>query len=398
MKYLNINSEVDFNSIIGIIKLNFKKLITFVIAFCLIILAFSYIIPEKYVSEATILPPKKESAGGLSSFLQSMAGSLSMGGLGKNDEVQLFLEIIQSRSTAEYVIEDLNLKKDERFSKMRHFELVGMIQNSYEAELPKTGVIKLYSVAYTNYFPFIGNQKKDAAKFSKDILNSAVLGLDKIIRERSTSSARKTKEYIEKEIFSYRQKLDTIENNLEKFQKDNNVLAIEEQTQAIVGQAVDIGKEMTLADIELNLARLQFQENSPRLEAYKKQYEILKKQYNDIQKGGLNSSDTYSFPLEKVPFLMRNYIGLVRDRKILEQVLVYLETQRHQEAIQEKRDVPVVEMLDTPNLPEERDSPSRKMMFILALVLSSISSMAWFIGKAVYKGNLYLKNQETLNK
>ncbi len=394
MNYLKVNSEVTFDSILNIIKLNLKKIIIFVFSFCLLLFAFSFIIPEKYVSEASVLPPKKESAGGLSSFLQNMAGNLAMGGLGKNDEVQLFLEIIQSRTTAEYIIEDLKLKEDDRFKKMKNLELIKLIQKSLEAELPKTGVIKLYCSAYTDFFPFISNQKDDAAKLSKDILNSAVAGLDKIIRERSTSTARKTKEYIQKEIAFYRQKLDTIETNLEKFQKENNVLAIEEQTQAIVGQAVDVGKELALADIDLSIARLQFQENSPRLEAYKKQYEILQQQYQNIQTGGLKSTDIYSFPLERVPHLMKTYIGLMRDRKVLEQVLIYLETQKHQEAIQEKRDVPIVEMLDKPNLPEERESPNRKFMLILGLTLSSISSLLWFVGKAVYKGNIYLKSIE----
>ena len=394
MKYLENKSELNVNAIFAIIKLNFKKLLSIVIVANIIIIAYSYLIPEKYVSEATILPPKKESAGGLSSFLQSMAGNLQLGGMGKGDENQLFVEILGSRTVAEFVINDLKLKEKEQFKEMPHYKLVEMVQKSMDNELPKSGVIKIYSNASTEYFPFIGNKKYSTAKLSQMILNSAIKGLDMVLRERSTSSARKTKEYIQKEIVYYRLKLDTLESKVEKFQQDNNVLEIEEQTKAIVSQAVDVGKNMAVADIELNIAKLQFQDNSPQLDAYKKQYEVLKNQYQKIQTGGLTSEDSYAFPLNKVPELLKSYLGMIRDRKILEQVLIYLETQKHQEAIQEKRDVPVVELLDSPSFPEERDSPKRKVILILGLILSSILSLVYLLLSAVYKGNIFLKNAE----
>src|SRR5690606_24390418 len=103
-----------------LVLLNKKFLILTVGIFTLIILAVSFIIPHTYGSTTTLLPPKKDGgSGGLSTFIQNFTGgSLNLGGIGQSDESKVFSDILKSRTVFDYIIDKMELKKKEPFSKM----------------------------------------------------------------------------------------------------------------------------------------------------------------------------------------------------------------------------------------------------------------------------------------
>ena len=386
--------EFSILTIYLLIKQKIKFFISFVIVVTILVIIYSLIMPNTYQSTATLLPPKKESSGGgLSSFIQNFTGGLDLGGIGQNDQSKLFAHIISSRTVADLVVEDLKLKKVDEFKELSSEKFYKLMQGILSTETDKTGVIYVTGVYKTGYFP--GDiSKKKAAEYSARFANSAVTALDKVIRERNVSSARKSKEYIETQIVSYRLKLDSVATAFKKFQEKNKVISIDEQANAIVSQAIEVGSELAKAELEYNLAKLEFQNSSPRLEFYQKQLDVLNDQYKKIQSGGLTSYDAFSIPLDSVPSLMKEYADLFRQRKIYEQVILYLETQRHQEAIQEKRDVPVVEILDYARIPEERYSPNRVTMTIFAFVLSFIFGIIIIIIGAFRKGKVYVVDND----
>jgi capsule polysaccharide export protein KpsE/RkpR len=201
------------------------------------------------------------------------------------------------------------------FQNFTDLQIYDFLKQSIVIEVDKSGAIYISGITSTDFFPTEEKQSK-AKKFASELANLAVKGLDKVIRERSVSSARRSKEYIETQIVDYRVKLDSVERALEVFQKDNNVLAIEEQTKAIVSQAIDVGTQMAKAELEYNLAQIELREKSPKLEFYRDQYELLKNQYQKIQNGGITDKETFNFPLNSVPRLIREYTDVFRQRKI----------------------------------------------------------------------------------
>lgn len=391
MKYFQEPKEFTLFNIFKLINLNKKFVAITVTIFVAVTIALSFIIPQQYIATSSLLPPKKDGGqAGLSSFIQNFTGGgLSLGNIGQSDQSKVFGEIVKSRTVSEYIIDKLKLKERKPYSEISRDKLVKFVNSSLTVDVDKSGVIFITAESFTNYIPG-SDDSKIASKLSADLANAAVEGLDLVIRDRNMSSARQSKEYVEKEITSYNKKLDSIEAKLEKFQRDNKVLAIDDQTQAIVAQAIEVGAQLAKADLEKNLAQLEYQPSSPQYLFYQRQHELLNEQYKKIQSGGLTADESFSIPLEKVPALLREYVVLFRERKIIEQVMLYLETQRHQEAIQEKRDVPVVEVLDTAYAPEERSSPKRSLMAILGFILSLIFSVTYVSIKAFNSGSIYL--------
>ena len=92
-------------------------------------------------------------------------------------------------------------------------------------------------------------------------------------------------------------------------------------------------------------------------------------------------NDNFSIPFSDIPELMREYTALYRDKKIYEQVLLYLETQSHQDALQASRDISQVEMLDFPNLPEIPTAPHKTLMVVLAFMVSTIIALLFIVIK-----------------
>lgn len=91
---------------------------------------------------------------------------------------------------------------------------------------------------------------------------------------------------------------------------------------------------------------------------------------------------TYAIPLEKVPSLIREYANLLREQKILEQVAIFLETQKYTETIQEATEIPGVDVLDYPTIPLSHSSPNRKILLIFTFIFSLIISF----GIVIYRG------------
>lgn len=389
-----MKEELSFPALLKLYKQNRKFITLFVIIFLVIVLLLSYILPYQFEASASLLPPQKRDAqGGLSSFLQSFSGgggSIMLGGMGQTNQSQLYSDILKSRAIAVYIDREIGLSKNPLYKMPTNEAMYNFIRDLFDVEIEKSGVVKISCTFPTGWLPS-GSQQDSAAQLAAKIANSAAHGLDYVLRNKNISSAKFSKEYIEREIGSYHIKLDSVESALEKFQKANKVLAIDEQTVAIVQQAIDIGAELAKAEIELNLAKHDYNLNSPIVRGMQSNVESLRKQYHKVQSGGLTDTDEFAFPLANTPALAREYASLFRERKILEQVIIYLETQRHQEAIQEQRDIPLIEILDEAVAPETRVSPSRKLMMIFGLVLSLAFSLSYVTIKAVYKGNLEIK-------
>lgn len=382
--------EFSLITVFKLLKYNLKFYISFVLAICVIIVAYSLIMPFTYSTGASILPPKKDGGGGgLSSYIQSMAGGLDLGGIGQTEQSKLFESILKSRTVFEFIIEDTKLKEMPKFKDVSEEKLIKFVSSSISTESDKAGIIYINTSYKTSYFPD-KNEQNEAAKLAASLANSAIKGLDKIVRNRNLSSAKKSKEYIESQLVNYRVKLDSVSNEMETFQKQNKVISIDDQAKAVVTQAIEMGSLLAKSELEYNLAKMEFSEDSPRLIFYKEQYDLMGEQFKKIQSGGITNNDAFAIPLDSIPTLMKEYTDLFRQRKIYEQVIMYLETQHHQEAIQEKRDIPIVEVLDNAKTPEERSSPNRFAMLVVTFFVANILGILVIIIRAFMNKKTYI--------
>ncbi|ROL60897.1 hypothetical protein D9V86_08575 [Bacteroidetes/Chlorobi group bacterium ChocPot_Mid] len=380
------NETLTLSSILTLCRIHKKFIIFFILISLIITGVYSFIVPHQYSATASILPPEDEgNSGSLSGFLQSISGGISLGGISKGVKVDLYIDMLKSRSVAKYITDKCGLRKIKEFKFENDDILYDVVSNMIESEANRSGLLLVYVTVATPYFPS-QKDKTFAAKLASDITNAAVEGLDFVNREKSNLKAKKKKAYISKVLEDNLKRLDSVDAAMEKFQQENKLIAIDEQTKAILETIVGVGTQLSKAEVELGIIQQQYEPNAPIVKAYQRQVDDLKRQYEKTQQGGLIPSDRFAIALSNVPALIRNYTTLLRDQKILTQLNMYLETQKHQEAIEEESDIPTIQVLDEAFPPYKKSSPSRLLMLVLAFFLSSFLSVSIVIFRAYYNG------------
>lgn len=391
-KYFNEQQELTISNIFKLWRLNVKSVSLLISVFVVLSIAYTYVVPSRYLAYASIIPPDNASSGGgLSSFLQTLSGGLSIGGLGGDNKTLLLGDFIKSREVAKFVSDTLKLRSNPIYKDIEPEVLYDMINKSIEIKVNRSGLIMLTAEAATDYFPN-SDDMKNASRLSADIANSVISGLDYLSRSKSVSKAKRKRIYIERMLAEKKLLLDSIDNELEKFQKSNKVLAIDDQAKAILTASAEIGSNLGKAEAELAMKKFDYNSNSPSVKAAEATVQNIRNQYMRLQSGGLLGGDDFSFALSDMPKLFRQYVNLMRDKKIMEQVNLYLETQRYQEAIQEQSDVPTIEPLDRAVAPLKRESPSLRIVVIFALFMSSIFVLSFITISAIKKKCFTIRN------
>lgn len=340
-------------------------------------IVLSLIMPQTYSAECSVMAPSgKSGGGGLASLLQSSPITIGLGGSGSNKTALIFKDILNSRTLYEGVVDTLGLVGHELFGDNNRRAIVEVLMNHVVVTAKRTGTLVIEASIATDWFAF-GEQPAVAAALSADVANACRMSLDKLNQEKSVSQARLTRRYIERIMASTRSIIDTLQADMETFQTENKVFALDEQMAAIVNNAVIIGTELAKAELELALVEHDFHSESPQVDLLEKKVESLREQYNRVQTGGLVTTDGFSIPFDKIPSLSRQYGNLIRDIKIQEQINVYLETQRMEELIQEAKDVPTVVSLDDAIVPLKKSSPARTLMVVFTWLLVTIGFAAY---------------------
>ncbi len=377
MQDLQEHKSVTIVEFLGIIRKRLKFVISVVVICVVIVTAYSYFMPQTFIGVTTLMPPEQRSSGGgLAALLQSAAPGLSFGGMDSKSSA-VSADIITSYSIAERVVKKLNLPEHPFYKGLDTGTICNILQSTlYIDARIRSGVTGIECTIGTKYFAS-DEEKSIAAQLSSDIPNTITLCLDQMLRDKNVSTARKTREFIERLMIVTKHKLDSTQEAMEKFQQLNKVFTIDDQTKAIVSGAASVGTELGKAQIELEAIRQQYQPNSPIVQSFEQKVKSLLSQYAIAQSGGLDSVDKYSIPLGNVPHLGRQYLNLLRDMKIQEQINGYLESQRMQESIQEARDVPVIQVLDKAIKPKQCATPRRSLMIALTFGISLIFSVIW---------------------
>lgn len=368
-------------------------IVLFVLGFNVLLMAYSYVAKHKYAAEASALPPEEESGSGLSGFLQSMSGGLSGLGGGSNDQVKIIEEIFQSRTLAAELDKKLNLSERLDLDTTSKIDLYDEISQMFTIDTKNSGMIYVGATTSTQMFPN-KKDKREAAEIAAEMANEAIVAVNRIYAEKNTSKARKRRILIEDILTQKKNTLDSIDAELEVFRKQNKVFSLEDQAQAVINNAVAIGEALAESQVELALVSNEFAPNSPYVTYLKRKVADLTEQYDAVQKGGLTENDEFSIPLENVPNLARKYRNLAREQEILEQVNVYLETQRYQEVIEEAGDAPSIEPLDPAIIPEKKSAPHRLSLLIIGLFVSSVFAAGTVVYRAYRKGGRILQESD----
>ncbi|MGC9002635.1 MAG: GumC family protein [Dictyoglomus sp.] len=219
-------------------------IITLFIVFITVALIYSLLAPKIYEAKTVILLPQQSgSTSALSALVQSLPISLVIP-LSSTPSANM-VAILKSRSAAEYVFKKLKL---EGYFKAKNYEdaLEQLMKSIKVTTNDKENTITLTAEA------------KDP-KLAADIANTYVEALSNINASLGVYTAKRTKEFLEKQIERVKKDLEQAENRLKEFQEKNLIFDVNDEAKAVVDALAKLESEKQMTSITLKVEKENFE-------------------------------------------------------------------------------------------------------------------------------------------
>ena len=344
----------------------------------------AFIIPKMYVSEARIMPP--EMSGPNPALLAALAGratgSDALGGLamsliGGRNNGSLFIDLLQSASVSTRLID--------------RFQLLSVYHKRYRVDAAKvlarrtritqdkkSGVLTL------------AVRDTDPAR-ARDLAQAYLDELNVVVNRTSRSSAHQERVFIEERLVDVESKLSRAQEAMSEFSSSHTAIDLKEQARATVESEAKVEGELIAAQSELDSLEQVYGDDNVRVRAAEARIASLKR---DLQKMGgspaplattMTSDEADAappyLPLRQVPRLAVPYANLFREVQVQETVYNLLTQQYEIARIQEAKDIPVVNIIDAPGIPEKKSFPPRALLSLASTLLAVIVASFFLLGR-----------------
>jgi capsule polysaccharide export protein KpsE/RkpR len=310
------------------------------------------------------------SSKGAAGALSGLAGDL----LGAKNSGALFVGVLNSRTVADRLIEEFDLRHVYHTSKIEDAR-DELASHSDIAEDRKSGIL---SIAVTDH-----NPRRAAA-----IAQGYVSELDRLVSQLSTSSARRERIFLESRLHEVKGELDVAATQFSEFASKNTALDIPAQGKASLEAAAKLQGELIAAQSELSGLEQIYAESNVRVKSLKARVGKLNQQLQKL--GGdaanpTNDEGLISPPIKKLPLLGVTYANLYRQNKIEETVYELLTQQYELAKVQEAKEIPTVKILDAPVLPTKKQFPGPGALICIGTLLGLAGGAGWLVFRKRWK-------------
>ena len=363
-----------------------RRLMRILVAAFLVSLLLSLVIPKTYVSQVRIMPPESSgSSSGLFSALagRALGGDDMLGGLvasliGGHNTGSLFVDLLRSTSISNRLIDRFQLQSV--YHKRYRVDAAKVLaRKTTVVQDKKSGVLNLKVV------------DTDPER-ARDIAQAYVDELNALVARTSHSSAHQERVFIEKRLQAVRGDLDRAQQAMSEFSSTHAAIDLKEQARATVESQAKVQGALIVAQSELDSLRQLYGDGNVRVRETDARIAGLKQELakmggsssplSTTQKDGEEDqmqSASY-LPLRQVPRLAVPFANLYRELHVQETVYDLLTQQYEFVRIQEVKDIPAVNVIDAPEIPEKKSFPPRALMTIgLTIVTALLASFGLLV-------------------
>lgn len=352
--------EINLLELLLVLVKRKRLILGMTIAAALISIVYSLTLPNIYTATAKILPPQKETGGGLAAALGQLGGLAGMAGLagGLSGGSDLYLGILKSRSVTDAVIQKLNLQTEFKAKSMddarRAFEGVVKFQAG------KDGIITISA-----------DSKKP--EMAAKLANTCV---DELLRrsvQLNLVKAGSERVFLEKRLEVVKADLTKAEEALKAFAQQNKTIQIDAQAKASIEGVAKLKAELATREVQLASLRSYQTDESPEVKTL--QAAIRRLQGEIGRFAGVGGSGEGIPTVGSVPGLGLHYARLMRDLKIQEAIFEQLTKQYELAKVSEAKDSSSLQVLDEAVVPVRKSKPKRSVIVMLSTIIGLILSL-----------------------
>lgn len=367
----------DSPTIVGILWMRRRFLIRFV-STCLLLTVIGVVLwPDKYDSSVSLMPPTSNAnsllTGLLSTKVNSDLGGFASAAVGLTSKADLYVGILSSRSVQDPIIDRFNLRKEyhDKYMKDARKDLA---RNTEADEDRKSGIITI--------------TVSDRDKYRAAAMAAAyVQELNRVSLKDNNTSAHLQRAFLEQRLGQVNQDLKDLEAQLAQFSSKNMTFDSATQGKALLEAGTDLQAKLIAQEAELSGLRQNYAESNPRVKAMEASVSELRNQLSTLGSG--TSKDAASgqiYPsLRELPLLGVGYEDLTRRVKIEAEVSDILTQDYETAKIEEAKELPVVQVLDPPDVAERHSSPRRSLIIAASLIFYLALGTAFVVLEAHWR-------------
>ncbi len=336
-----------------------------------------------FSATARLLPPKtKPNTAAMLSQTGSLAGA-GVGGVleGQASSVDMYLAVLRSRASAEFIDGKFNLRKRWKMSADHVFaKLSGMVVISASPN----GIINIQvDDVDPEWAALLANSYADALQF--------------ITQRLVFNEASKRREFYEQQMSIASKQLMLAEAALRKIQQETGVLKLDQQLGIAIQESSRL--RMEIASKETDLAAMQAFATKDNADYQRLEIEIeaLKQQLRQWRRPVLSAPDVSLQASEGLlPEISTEYVRRAREVKNLELVYELFLKELQLSRIDQVKESIMVELLDKAVPPDTASSPKKKRAVALAGLAGLLLALFGILSFELIQ--LYMRSVEGLSK
>lgn len=312
-----------------------------VAATTIVALVIALLLPKWYTGRAVLLPPMEEDLGSsvVSQLMPRGLGSLRMPGAPTLADV--FVAVLKSRTVADRIVR--------RFDLVRRYHVPDIDKAVKELD----GHVK-FRVGDEGTIAILAEDKDP--KTAAAIANAYVEELDRFNKETRTTSAQRTRAFIEQRLDLAKRDLAAAEDLLRDYQQRKRLPSLSPTDRSDAEMGAQLMAQRTALEVRLQVLRQSLAENSEEVRRVRQELTAVDRQVGTLPTAGLDVARLY------------------RDVKVQEQVFELLTSQLEEARIRETRDTPTVQVLDRAETPLHKSRPKRSIIVLAGLLIGLAGS------------------------
>jgi tyrosine-protein kinase Etk/Wzc len=373
--------ELDLFKLVLLIRKNLWRIFFFSVAGFLVGLMMALTTKPTYTSTAALLVPQTNP--GANSLAMQLAGGLDLGGGGS---YQVYEDILRSRTVADRLIEQYQLKQVYGTKEMLPTRLIlakrTLIMSS------KEGLLRV-TVEDTD------------PKRAADLANSYLSYVDRLNQDLAITSAGQQRAFFEREMIKEKNALADAEVDLKQTQELTGILVPQNQAVASLNAEENTRAQIRIRQVQLDALLQGATDQNPDVIRLRAEIAGLQTQLQAMR--GKGGSDITGLPASKSPEIALENLRKAREVKFHETLFEMLSHQYETAKQNEAKTVSMIEVLDKA-LPAERKSwPPRALFCLLGMIGGGIAGIFFvivqgFFAKVISHPENRRKYQEVLGK
>ena len=332
-----------------------------------IALAVALLLTPVFTARTTLLPPGNQQQSGSAAALAAL-GALGgiAGGLGAKTPDELYVALLKSDSLQRALDERFGLRKRydvETFETLRK-TLPQYVRVSSDK---KSGVI---SVEVDDEDP----------KFAAELANAHAAEVTKLLGRLAVSEAQLRRTFFEQQLTQTKENLIKAEVGLQRVQEKSGVIVLDKQAEALIGGAAQIRAQIAEREVQLKVLRTGATAQNPDVVRLASELRALRAELARMEstQGG-NAGSAVDMPVGKLPEAAIEYVRARRELKLQETLLESMLRQYEIAKLDEAKEGPVLQQVDTALPPDRKSKPARAIIVLAAVLAALLAGIAWVV-------------------